>query len=64
MFINKQNRRKCGLGKGTCLRKQTVVCEVTVNMLGISSGSFHSILKGKINRSTTTTKSVPCLLCL
>jgi hypothetical protein len=53
---NKQNRRKCGLGTGTCLRKQTMVHEVTTDMLGISSASVHSILKGKIDRGTTTTK--------
>jgi hypothetical protein len=46
MFIIEQNRRKCGLGKGTCL---TTVREVTTKMLEISSGSVHSIPKGKIN---------------
>jgi len=41
-----------------------MVREVTTNMLGISSGSVHSILKGKINRGTTTTTiSAPYLLC-
>jgi len=39
-----------------------MVHEVTANMLGTSSDSDHSNLKGKINRGTTTTKSAPCLL--
>jgi hypothetical protein len=51
---------KCGINQGTCSWKYTI--HDLANEVGISIGSYQSILTQGLNMQQIATKFVPCLL--